>query len=337
MKLTTDDLFVLCSMPDSTDTLLYQDDQSTNKRAFYIHPFDVSKLNGIYIHTEAPIPNPQIQFQTSRICHLKDTVKENYLSQADELIKYITDEDCEKAILSRLKIESLSNCDYTKLFNEIVHKYPKAFCFFFNIPGKGSWMGASPELLLENHDKGFKTIALAGTQSYEKCIDNEIKWGNKEIKEQQIIVDYLSEKLTSINIDFKTNGPITIKAGNVYHLKTSFTSELQIDPLPLALSLHPGPAISGFPVTKALDFIKKIEQHDREYYCGFMGPCDKDSTQFFVNLRCMQVFSDALCLYAGGGYTIDSVPEDEWQETELKCQTLLSVLEDLYITTDDIQ
>jgi len=31
----------------------------------------------------------------------------------------------------------------------------------------------------------------------------------------------------------------------------------------------------------------------------------------------------------GGGITHDSVPEDEWEETEIKADTLLSVLQHL--------
>ncbi|TAE09114.1 MAG: hypothetical protein EAZ95_16365, partial [Bacteroidetes bacterium] len=33
-----------------------------------------------------------------------------------------------------------------------------------------------------------------------------------------------------------------------------------------------------------------------------------------------------LTLYAGGGITIDSVPEKEWQETELKMQIMQKVI-----------
>jgi isochorismate synthase len=31
-------------------------------------------------------------------------------------------------------------------------------------------------------------------------------------------------------------------------------------------------------------------------------------------------------LYAGAGVTIDSVPENEWEETEMKLNTLLNVI-----------
>ncbi|NJO03174.1 MAG: hypothetical protein HC880_17175 [Bacteroidia bacterium] len=35
---------------------------------------------------------------------------------------------------------------------------------------------------------------------------------------------------------------------------------------------------------------------------------------------------DQIHLYAGAGITEDSIPEKEWQETEMKCETMLGVL-----------
>jgi len=38
------------------------------------------------------------------------------------------------------------------------------------------------------------------------------------------------------------------------------------------------------------------------------------------------VMEDFLRLYVGAGITADSIPENEWRETELKATTLLEVL-----------
>jgi isochorismate synthase len=40
----------------------------------------------------------------------------------------------------------------------------------------------------------------------------------------------------------------------------------------------------------------------------------------------MKLEGDTATLYAGAGLTEDSNPEREWQETEMKCQTILAVL-----------
>ena len=52
-----------------------------------------------------------------------------------------------------------------------------------------------------------------------------------------------------------------------------------------------------------------------------------DTTNLFVNLRCTELFANAVNLYVGGGITKDSIPEAEWEETELKAKTLSVVFE----------
>jgi isochorismate synthase len=40
----------------------------------------------------------------------------------------------------------------------------------------------------------------------------------------------------------------------------------------------------------------------------------------------MQLLNDQAVVYAGAGVTIDSVPEDEWSETEMKFNTVLKAM-----------
>ena len=92
--------------------------------------------------------------------------------------------------------------------------------------------------------------------------------------------------------------------------------------------LHPTSAVCGMPQEPALDFLRKHEEYDRAFYSGYLGPVNiENETNIFVNLRCMQLLSQKAILYAGAGVTIDSDPEKEWQETEMKLQTLLNVLQ----------
>ena len=51
------------------------------------------------------------------------------------------------------------------------------------------------------------------------------------------------------------------------------------------------------------------------------------SCSLFVNLRCMQLFRNEYWIYVGGGITTNSNPNNEWEETELKAQTLLNILD----------
>ena len=80
------------------------------------------------------------------------------------------------------------------------------------------------------------------------------------------------------------------------------------------------------PLENVKSFLKEHEGYDREYYCGYLGPVNfKHESNLFVNLRCMQVQKNEAWCYAGAGITADSEPEQEWQETEMKMNTLLRV------------
>ena len=81
------------------------------------------------------------------------------------------------------------------------------------------------------------------------------------------------------------------------------------------------------PLQPALNFIKKHEKYDRELYAGFLGPINMDGyTHLFVNLRCMKIMGRTGRFYAGAGITENSNPEKEFEETQLKMQTLKKII-----------
>ena len=91
--------------------------------------------------------------------------------------------------------------------------------------------------------------------------------------------------------------------------------------------LHPTSAVCGMPRVPAQDFISANEGMDRGLYSGYLGPVNLDgATHLYVNLRCMQICSRHIILYAGAGVTHNSNAEKEWDETTLKCQALLDII-----------
>ena len=51
-----------------------------------------------------------------------------------------------------------------------------------------------------------------------------------------------------------------------------------------------------------------------------------DSCNLFVNLRCARISLNEIQLFVGGGITEKSNAEQEYEETEIKSQTLLSII-----------
>jgi len=257
------------------------------------------------------------------------TTKDAYLDLVDKIKSDIKNSSLKKAIASRIKTNKRPKTfEPFAFYKKLTKSYPTAFCFLFFSPLTGMWTGASPEKLLSVQNNKLQTMALAGTLP--DTHNNENRWTQKESKEQQLVSDFIKNKLQNWSkAPLAINGPFTISTGKVLHLRTDFEMTIkQNRPLgPLLQSLHPTPAIGGLPQKMALDFIQKNEAHHRAYYCGFLGPFGKNKqTDVFVNLRSMQIFPDKLALYIGGGITEGSVPEDEWEETENKAKTLLDLL-----------
>jgi len=261
-----------------------------------------------------------------------------FLATVDRAVQAIKRGDFSKVVPSRYSdILYPQGWDFVESFATLSRLYPNAFVYLFGIPGVGTWMGATPELLISITDKRwFKSVALAGTQKLPESGEiSQVAWTQKEIEEQALVARYIINCFKKIRLrEYEEKGPKTIKAGNLAHLKTEFYVDIesvnfpQLGTVMLDL-LHPTSAVCGMPLQPSLDFLKENEGYDREFFSGYLGPVNMNSeTQLFVNLRSMKLFSDKARLFAGAGVTEDSIPEKEWEETELKFQTLKRLFEE---------
>ncbi|WP_051360100.1 chorismate-binding protein [Adhaeribacter aquaticus] len=259
------------------------------------------------------------------------TSKEIYLQAVQKAISAIEEGIFEKVVLSRTRSENLtSDFDIITAFCQLQKSYPDAFISLVSVPEIGTWLGASPEILVSvDKNKIFKTVALAGTQPLSPASSPaNAMWRQKEIEEQALVSRYIINNFKKIRLrGYQEVGPRTVVAGNLMHLRSDFTVDIKQVPYPtlgtqmLGL-LHPTSAVCGMPKEPATDFIITNEGYDRAFYSGFLGPIQIDGeSHIFVNLRCMQLFEQAALLYAGAGITAESEPEKEWIETELKMDT----------------
>lgn len=253
--------------------------------------------------------------------------KEEYEFQVSEAVHKMKAGNFEKVVLSRTKsVSRTAPFRAEKCFAELASSYPSAFTYLFNIPGIGTWAGATPEILLQYKDQQGETVALAGTRPIGA---SDLPWGQKERAEQEYVGSFIANSIHESGGKIHSKmGPETHQAGKMEHLKTTFLFYLPTENISRLLQeLHPTPAVCGVPKDVAMDHIAATEKHQRSFYTGFLGPVDGNSLDLFVNLRCMRIHERELELFVGAGLTKDSDPEMEWGETELKAQTLLSVIE----------
>ena len=94
----------------------------------------------------------------------------------------IKSKDFRKLVLSRTKVVPLpEDFNIVRTYEAISRKYPKAFSYLFSIPQVGTWMGATPEILVtKTQDNMLHTVALGGTQVMTPENLNHPVWGKKD-------------------------------------------------------------------------------------------------------------------------------------------------------------
>lgn len=323
--------FAVYRLPDQDDHFLVRGqltEELPGDGAFAIQRFDKKDRDTAYIKADHIFTNASWCIDVTKSCNLISTNKDQYLKVATSTIEALQVKDMEKVVLSKIKSVARAEEDLYGLFIDLTERYKSAFVFAYNLPGEGLWCGATPEVLITSDDAQIATtMALAGTQVDQGLPLDQVGWGAKEIHEQRVIEEYVEQCLGDRQISFTKEGPHTVKAGQMLHLCSIFRMTDIDDPMLIANVLHPGPAICGRPQEKAMDWILDHEDHDREHYCGFIGPWNINGIKsLYINLRSMRIYKDAYVLYLGGGLTKDSDAEAEWHETELKAQTMLSVI-----------
>lgn len=256
---------------------------------------------------------------------------DNYIASVKVAKEIIVASDLQKVVLARSKEQAVSLTNLETVVLNLREQYPLAYVSIFYHPETGLWISATPELLLSTDSEGtFKTVALAGTQKYNAAIPiRDVSWTHKEIEEQALVCRYIINCFKTIRLrEYIEQGPRTIQSGNLLHLKTEYTAnttEVNMQELGTTMLqlLHPTSAVCGMPKKHAIDFIEHHEQFDRKLFSGYSGPVNmRNETALYVTLRCAQIHSNSITLYAGAGITAESVPQKEFEETNLKMDVI---------------
>lgn len=253
----------------------------------------------------------------------ESTPRLKYLATATSIISRLK-RDGGKTVFSRV-IVSESARPLLDVAEDYFSRFPNTFRYLCFTQETGVWFGATPETLAyysrASHE--ISTMALAGTIPVE-----QEQWDAKNIAEQAYVRNYIVDTLRASGAtDIIEGETFDLPFGNVKHRCTPISAVVNVDSLRgMLYALSPTPAVAGTPRQNAIEEIFISEGHSRLCYAGFVGIKDDESLRAWANLRCATVRRnnpdkpDILTYYvfAGGGLTAKSIPEDEWTEGENK-------------------
>ncbi|NQU66644.1 MAG: isochorismate synthase [Candidatus Marinimicrobia bacterium] len=290
----------------------------------------------IHYSNRLPVTLPPIRyFPVDKFRDIPD--KEEYHEIILSILQQLKPGVVDKVVISRSHHVKVSKAFRAVSALQVLRNaYHDCTSFMFNFPGEGTFFGSTPERLIQKSGNLINTEALAGTIGRGKNMEEDrllmesLLDSHKEQEEHRFVVDQIIRKLKPLtrNLDIQ-DFPGIFKLKNVQHLRTAISGELNNGKniLDLIKRLHPTPAVAGTPTDRAMELITKFESHDRGWYSGPIGWIDKQGDgDFWVALRSALVNDDEAHVFAGGGIMAESVPENEWKETELKLMPVISAL-----------
>jgi len=194
----------------------------------------------------------------------------------------------------------------------------------FKLYYKDEFICFSPERFVEIEGNTIATYPMKGTidadipNAEERILNNE-----KEKAEHVMIVDLMRNDLgivgTDVNVE-KFRYIERIKAGEKELLQVSskitarLPEEWKNSIGTLLDRLTPAGSITGTPKQSTINIIDQVENYERGFYTGVFGVFDGESLHSGVMIRFIEKQGHTLVYKSGGGITIESDVQSEYEE-----------------------
>ncbi|MGL5615829.1 MAG: aminodeoxychorismate synthase component I [Sarcina sp.] len=199
-------------------------------------------------------------------------------------------------------------------------------------------LSSSPERFLKINNNKVETRPIKGTRPRGKTKEEdeknklELLNSEKDKSELLMIVDLERNDLS------KVCKPGSIKVtelfklesySTVFHLVSTIIGELEEEntAIDCIRECFPGGSITGTPKIRAMEVIEELEALKRGLYTGAIGYFDfRGNSDFNIVIRTIVKKDNKAYFGVGGGITIESIEEMEYEETLDKAKALIEVL-----------
>lgn len=324
-------MFPLMEFGIYTDGLIHD---KRDKATYYFHIGKKSRLAEI-----EKILKSKKQFLSKSFSFSKpvsETTKSKFISKVKRAKEYVYEGEVFQVVISR-KFNFRIHGDPMNIYENLRKLNPSPYMYFFKRK-KRFIIGSSPEMLLRVINNKIETFPIAGTrpvthkESENRKLKNELLSDKKELAEHTMLVDLARNDLGRV-CKFGSVQPkelmIVKRFSHVQHLVSHIAGDLynEYDCFDAFRSLFPAGTVSGAPKVRAMEVISELEKSARGPYAGALGYfsfnrcCD-----FAIIIRSLFINGNNAYIQTGAGIVMDSIPLNEYLETEHKAGALFSAM-----------
>lgn len=208
----------------------------------------------------------------------------------------------------------------TNSLSEIYHAASAKYKILF----QQKWVSFSPETFIQIRNNKIYSFPMKGTiDASVPDAAQVILHDDKEKAEHYTIVDLIRNDLSLISTqvtveNFRYIDSIETPQKKLLQVSSKISGQLPNDYLNslgnIIFSLLPAGSISGAPKQKTLEVIQEAETYERGYYTGVAFYFDGQELDSCVLIRFIEQTPQGLVYKSGGGITVNSSVEKEYQE-----------------------
>ncbi|HSD40440.1 MAG TPA: anthranilate synthase component I [Burkholderiales bacterium] len=215
---------------------------------------------------------------------------------------------------------------------------PSPYMFYFDFRDFNV-VGASPEILVRLEGDKVTLRPIAGTRrrganaDEDRALAEELLADPKERAEHVMLIDLGRNdvgRIAQIGSVRVTENMVIERYSHVMHIVSNVEGKLKpgLDALAVLRATFPAGTVTGTPKVRAMEIIDELEPVKRGIYAGAVGYVGyHGDMDLAIAIRTGVLKDELLHVQAAAGIVADSVPESEWNETNIKARALLRAAE----------
>lgn len=251
--------------------------------------------------------------------------------------QYIFDGDIMQVVLSQRMAQPFPASPLS-LYRALRSVNPSPYMFYYDM-GDHHVVGASPEILVRLEGDAVTVRPIAGTRprgitpQEDAELAQDLLADPKELAEHLMLIDLGRNDIGRV----AQNGSVQLtekmiieRYSHVMHIVSNVEAELKpgLSAMDVLKATFPAGTVSGAAKVRAMEIIDELEPSKRGIYAGAVGYLGfNGDMDLAIALRTAVVKDNMLYAQAGAGIVADSVPDNEWMETQNKARAVLRAAE----------
>jgi anthranilate synthase component 1 len=331
LMLLTEELAVIDNLTGKLSFIVYADPARPNAYEKARHRLQ-ELVEGLRKPAHPPL-SPPMQAETAR----SEFGEAAFKAAVERAKRYIFEGDIMQVVLSQRMSQPFPATPLS-LYRVLRSLNPSPYMFYYDM-GDHHVVGSSPEILVRLEDETVTVRPIAGTRPRGKTREQDLALAQELLADPKERAEHVQlmdlgrndvgrvAQTGSVRV---TENMVIERYSHVMHIVSNVEGRLKpgLDAIDVLKATFPAGTVSGAPKVRAMEIIDELEPSKRGIYAGAVGYLGfNGDMDVAIAIRTAVIKDGILYVQAGAGIVADSVPDNEWMETQNKAKAVLRAAE----------